>query len=100
MAKPTRTWAQTRRLRATLRSQRPRARPETSCTSYVYIHQSTPGQVEHNRESTARQYALVAEAKRTTWTGSAWNDWCADGFPASTSCILNPSVRFDAIHPR
>jgi hypothetical protein len=25
----------------------------------VYIRQSTPGQVEHNRESTARQYALA-----------------------------------------
>jgi DNA invertase Pin-like site-specific DNA recombinase len=27
--------------------------------AYVYIRQSTPGQVEHNRESTARQYALA-----------------------------------------
>jgi len=25
----------------------------------VYIRQSTPHQMEHNRESTARQYALV-----------------------------------------
>jgi len=28
----------------------------------VYIRQSSPAQVEHNRESTARQYALVDRA--------------------------------------
>jgi len=35
--------------------------------AYVYIRQSTPGQVEHNRESTARQYALVDNAHQLGW---------------------------------
>ena len=33
----------------------------------VYIRQSTPGQVEHNRESTARQYALGDRAAQLGW---------------------------------
>jgi DNA invertase Pin-like site-specific DNA recombinase/predicted DNA-binding transcriptional regulator AlpA len=33
----------------------------------VYIRQSTPGQVEHNRESTARQYALADRASQLGW---------------------------------
>jgi DNA invertase Pin-like site-specific DNA recombinase len=33
----------------------------------VYIRQSTPGQVEHNRESTARQYALGDRAVQLGW---------------------------------
>jgi len=36
--------------------------------AYVYIRQSTPGQVEHNRESTARQYALADKACQLGWT--------------------------------
>lgn len=35
--------------------------------AYVYIRQSTPGQVEHNRESTARQYALADRARQLGW---------------------------------
>jgi DNA invertase Pin-like site-specific DNA recombinase len=35
--------------------------------AYVYIRQSTPGQVEHNRESTARQYALADKARQLGW---------------------------------
>jgi DNA invertase Pin-like site-specific DNA recombinase/uncharacterized protein YndB with AHSA1/START domain len=35
--------------------------------AYVYIRQSTPGQVEHNRESTARQYALAERACQLGW---------------------------------
>src|ERR1017187_7914455 len=34
----------------------------TQRAAFVYIRQSTPGQVEHNRESTARQYALADRA--------------------------------------
>jgi uncharacterized protein YbjQ (UPF0145 family) len=30
--------------------------------AYVYVRQSTPHQLEHNRESTQRQYALVERA--------------------------------------
>src|SRR5262249_53486391 len=35
--------------------------------AYVYIRQSTPGQVEHNREATARQYALADRACQLGW---------------------------------
>src|SRR2546425_8458988 len=35
--------------------------------AYVYIRQSTPGQVEHNRESTARQYGLTDRACQLGW---------------------------------
>ncbi len=34
----------------------------------VYVRQSTPGQVEHHRESTARQYALAERAHELGWT--------------------------------
>lgn len=33
----------------------------------VYIRQSTPAQVEHHRESTARQYALAERARALGW---------------------------------
>ncbi len=33
----------------------------------VYIRQSTPHQMEHHRESTARQYALVERARELGW---------------------------------
>src|SRR6202045_1301544 len=36
--------------------------------AYVYLRQSSAAQVEHNRESTARQYALVAKAAELGWT--------------------------------
>ena len=35
--------------------------------AYVYIRQSTPGQVEHNLESQRRQYGLVERAKELGW---------------------------------
>ena len=35
--------------------------------AYVYLRQSTPAQVEHNRESTDRQYALVSKAAALGW---------------------------------
>jgi DNA invertase Pin-like site-specific DNA recombinase len=35
--------------------------------AYVYLRQSSPGQVEHNRESTQRQYALVTKASALGW---------------------------------
>src|SRR5437899_3537171 len=34
----------------------------------VYLRQSTPAQVEHNRESTARQYALADKACQLGWS--------------------------------
>ena len=35
--------------------------------AYVYLRQSTAAQVEHNRESTQRQYALVSKAAELGW---------------------------------
>src|SRR6266849_2457550 len=35
--------------------------------AYVYLRQSSPAQVEHNRESTERQYALVSKAGALGW---------------------------------
>jgi DNA invertase Pin-like site-specific DNA recombinase len=40
----------------------------TQRAAFVYIRQSTPGQVEHNRESTARQYALADRAPQLGWS--------------------------------
>jgi hypothetical protein len=55
----------------------PRSRPmtdpskvklsHTQRAACVYVRQSTPGQVEHNRESTARQYALAERACQLGW---------------------------------
>jgi DNA invertase Pin-like site-specific DNA recombinase len=39
----------------------------TQRAAYIYVRQSTPGQVEHNRESTARQYALADRACQLGW---------------------------------
>src|ERR1700734_3267942 len=39
----------------------------TRRTAVVYIRQSSPSQVENNRESTARQYALVEKACELGW---------------------------------
>lgn len=39
----------------------------TQRAAYVYVRQSTPGQVERNRESTARQYALADRACQLGW---------------------------------
>ncbi len=38
-----------------------------SRAAYVYLRQSTPAQVEHNRESTQRQYALASKATALGW---------------------------------
>jgi DNA invertase Pin-like site-specific DNA recombinase len=40
----------------------------TQRIAFVYIRQSSPSQVEYNRESTARQYALVEKARELGWT--------------------------------
>src|SRR6202162_2094105 len=37
--------------------------------AYIYLRQSTPGQVRHHQESTERQYALREKA-----LGLGWND--------------------------
>ena len=38
-----------------------------SRAAYVYLRQSSAAQVEHNRESTHRQYALAARATALGW---------------------------------
>src|ERR1022692_2520818 len=38
--------------------------------AYVYLRQSTPGQVRHHQESTERQYALRAKAVELGWSES------------------------------
>ena len=40
----------------------------TQRAAFIYIRQSTPSQVEHNRESTARQYALADRACQLGWS--------------------------------
>src|ERR1700741_4889541 len=40
----------------------------TRRAAFVYVRQSSPQQVEHNRESTARQYALVERACELGWS--------------------------------
>jgi DNA invertase Pin-like site-specific DNA recombinase/predicted DNA-binding transcriptional regulator AlpA len=42
--------------------------PHLNRAAYVYLRQSTPAQVEHNRESTQRQYALAARATTLGWS--------------------------------
>jgi DNA invertase Pin-like site-specific DNA recombinase len=39
--------------------------------AYIYLRQSTPGQVRHHRESTERQYALREKALELGWSESA-----------------------------
>ena len=39
--------------------------------AYVYLRQSTPGQVRHHRESTERQYALREKAHELGWNQAA-----------------------------
>jgi len=39
----------------------------TQRAALIYVRQSTPSQVEHNRESTARQYALGERACQLGW---------------------------------
>jgi DNA invertase Pin-like site-specific DNA recombinase len=38
--------------------------------AYVYLPQSTPGQVRHHQESTERQYALRTKAVELGWSES------------------------------
>ncbi|HEY2533845.1 MAG TPA: recombinase family protein [Xanthobacteraceae bacterium] len=41
---------------------------QLSRAAYVYLRQSSQAQVEHNRESTQRQYALVTKASTLGWS--------------------------------
>ena len=50
--------------------------------AYVYVRQSSPGQVRHHQESTELQYRLV---ERAVLFG-----WHANGFTLSTTISANP----------
>src|SRR4029450_6573932 len=39
--------------------------------AYIYLRQSTPGQVRHHQQSTERQYALREKALQLGWTDSS-----------------------------
>ena len=39
-----------------------------SRAAWVYVRQSTPGQVRHNHESRGRQYALKDRARQLGWS--------------------------------
>ena len=39
--------------------------------AYIYVRQSTMGQVRHHQESTERQYALREKARALGWSGEA-----------------------------
>jgi hypothetical protein len=56
----------------------------TRRAAIVYIRQSHPSQVENNRESTARQYALVDKAIALGWTKSQVR-------PPSTKISVSPA---------
>src|SRR3954447_1640978 len=60
----------------------------------VYLRQSSAAQVEHNRESTDRQYALVSKASDLGWP-TAQGGLCHE---ASTRMIARPS-RSSATRP-
>ena len=44
--------------------------PHLQRPAYVYLRQSTPGQVQTHRESTERQYALAERAVELGWDRS------------------------------
>ena len=81
----------------------------TQRAAFVYIRQSSPAQVEYNRESTARQYALVEKACQLGWakeqvividedlglTGSGWAK--RSGFAHMTAEVLQYLTRTDKI---
>src|SRR4029453_1326319 len=64
--KATRTFRQLRRqpMNPKIRDHH-RSRP-----AYIYLRQSTPGQVRHHQESTERQYALREKALELGWSES------------------------------
>jgi DNA invertase Pin-like site-specific DNA recombinase len=46
-------------------------RSRASTSAYLYVRQSTLGQVHHHRESTERQYALREKALALGWAAEA-----------------------------
>src|SRR5664279_4100198 len=60
--------------------------------AYIYLRQSTPGQVRHHQESTERQYALREMALELGWSESLIRTLDRD---LGKSCLLytSPSPR-------
>jgi DNA invertase Pin-like site-specific DNA recombinase len=58
-----------------------------SRSAYVYIRQSTVGQLQHNPESRRRQYSLVDRARRLGWTDVVVID---DDLGLSGSGVIRP----------
>jgi DNA invertase Pin-like site-specific DNA recombinase len=56
------------RLEVCLLAQAAHVASHLSRQSIVYLRQSSAAQVEHNRESTERQYALAAKAVDLGWS--------------------------------
>jgi hypothetical protein len=62
---------------------------QLSRAAYVYLRQSSPAQVEHNRESTQRQYALVTKASSLGWPAERHSEHVApltQAFPQTGTC--------------
>ena len=57
----------------------------------VYLRQSSAAQVEHNRESTDRQYALVHKADELGWPSAAFS--CTSCPAASTVSATTAYLR-------
>ena len=73
----------------------------TQRAACVYIRQSTPGQVEHNRESTARQYALADRAAQLGWPKEqvVVIDELEDA-PALFGCAFEHELGYAVLDPR
>jgi hypothetical protein len=57
--------------------------------AYIYIRQSTAAQVEHNRESTDRQYKLLDRAHGLGWP----KDQASRGEPVAAGLVLGACGR-------
>jgi DNA invertase Pin-like site-specific DNA recombinase len=61
----------------------------------IYVRQSTLAQVERNKESTARQYDLVARARQLGWPASAIR--VIDGDLGVSGSVLGHRDAFDGL---
>ena len=53
----------------------------TQRAACIYIRQSTPGQVEHNRESTARESRIISAVSATSRRGAESQKRMVSGSP-------------------
>ena len=64
-------------------------------SAVIYVRQSTLAQVERNKESTARQYDLVARARQLGWPASAIR--VIDGDLGVSGSVLGRRDAFDGL---